>query len=486
MLVMGINEIKEILQPLTQRLGNLESQERINSDAYSVDALGNWTFPGDVTVLGNIIGVFSIDANDLVGTTLAANVVTSSLTSVGTLVSLTVTGLATLNGAAAVAGDVTITAATKSMVLGVAASANALLTGSLAGDAVIRWAANTDLLFGIDGADYFGKWIGDSSGSQSRAFVIAENPLGFDDHNILDFWFDTPNRKLKLRAIVLAEVANRVQIYGTQFNRSGASDYVKANTNIPAGEKLMSVGGFGGINYGGSVPDSYSFSMITFITDPQGTSIATNNRPGAILFETNRQGVDPGQGDAMANIENTAMLNSGNWLMGLAGGSWTTSISAQLTALSAARLNLHSATIGNTPFQYQNMIHGDTPSAGETSQALYSSWFVSGTTGGSPGYIETAKLEVTKLADFLGAANQSSQFRISIITAGTLEARLTMSPSQVEVHAELLTVPASSDRASIIIPSGSAPSAPTDGDFWYDGTNLKFRNGATTRTITWV
>jgi hypothetical protein len=40
--------------------------------------------------------------------------------------------------------------------------------------------------------------------------------------------------------------------------------------------------------------------------------------------------------------------------------------------------------------------------------------------------------------------------------------------------------------ASIRIPAGTAPSAPNSGDFWYDGTNLKFRDGATTRTITWT
>lgn len=33
---------------------------------------------------------------------------------------------------------------------------------------------------------------------------------------------------------------------------------------------------------------------------------------------------------------------------------------------------------------------------------------------------------------------------------------------------------------------GVAPSSPAAGDFWYDGTNLKFQNGATLRTISWV
>jgi hypothetical protein len=34
--------------------------------------------------------------------------------------------------------------------------------------------------------------------------------------------------------------------------------------------------------------------------------------------------------------------------------------------------------------------------------------------------------------------------------------------------------------------AGTNPSAPADGDLWYDGTNLKFRQGASTKTITLV
>lgn len=33
---------------------------------------------------------------------------------------------------------------------------------------------------------------------------------------------------------------------------------------------------------------------------------------------------------------------------------------------------------------------------------------------------------------------------------------------------------------------GNDPSSPQDGDFWFDGTNLKFRDGGTTRTIDWT
>lgn len=50
-----------------------------------------------------------------------------------------------------------------------------------------------------------------------------------------------------------------------------------------------------------------------------------------------------------------------------------------------------------------------------------------------------------------------------------------------------MDTPASTtSRSGVRIRSGTAPSSPNSGDLWYDGTNLKFRDGATTRTITWV
>ena len=64
---------------------------------------------GDLTVDGSIIGTVVVDANTLTGTTLANNVVNSSLTSVGTLSALTVTATiaGSINGNAATATTAT-------------------------------------------------------------------------------------------------------------------------------------------------------------------------------------------------------------------------------------------------------------------------------------------------------------------------------------------------------------------------------------------
>lgn len=49
---------------------------------------------------------------------------------------------------------------------------------------------------------------------------------------------------------------------------------------------------------------------------------------------------------------------------------------------------------------------------------------------------------------------------------------------------KLKTLASATGAAGISVPSGTAPTSPTDGDMWYDGTNVKFRVGATTKTFT--
>jgi hypothetical protein len=48
------------------------------------------------------------------------------------------------------------------------------------------------------------------------------------------------------------------------------------------------------------------------------------------------------------------------------------------------------------------------------------------------------------------------------------------------------TAGSSTVRSGFRMRSGTAPTSPQAGDFWFDGTNLKFYDGTTTRTITWT
>jgi hypothetical protein len=47
-------------------------------------------------------------------------------------------------------------------------------------------------------------------------------------------------------------------------------------------------------------------------------------------------------------------------------------------------------------------------------------------------------------------------------------------------------VAATTARATMNIPSGVAPTSPANGDVWYDGTDLFFRQGTTTRRFSFI
>jgi len=67
------------------------------------------------------------------------------------------------------------------------------------------------------------------------------------------------------------------------------------------------------------------------------------------------------------------------------------------------------------------------------------------------------------------------------ITAGGL----TVTAGGITINGgKLSTVASSTAAASLLLPSGTAPTAPADGDMWYDGINVHFRVGLTTKTFT--
>jgi hypothetical protein len=57
----------------------------------------------------------------------------------------------------------------------------------------------------------------------------------------------------------------------------------------------------------------------------------------------------------------------------------------------------------------------------------------------------------------------------------------------IEVTAGITILGASTTaKASLRIPSGTAPTSPVDGDIWFNGTNLQMRIGGVTRTFTLI
>lgn len=70
---------------------------------------------------------------------------------------------------------------------------------------------------------------------------------------------------------------------------------------------------------------------------------------------------------------------------------------------------------------------------------------------------------------------------IGFSTGGTL--RMSISTSVITLNLRLVTLASASGGAGFNLPNGAAPSSPTDGDLWNDGTNLKARIAGTTVTI---
>lgn len=68
--------------------------------------------------------------------------------------------------------------------------------------------------------------------------------------------------------------------------------------------------------------------------------------------------------------------------------------------------------------------------------------------------------------------------RFKFKSTGLLGIGVTSPNAFLSVKASTTTVP------HINLTAGVAPSSPIDGDLWYDGTDLKFRQGGTTKTIT--
>ena len=111
---------------------------------------------------------------------------------------------------------------------------------------------------------------------------------------------------------------------------------------------------------------------------------------------------------------------------------------------------------------------------GQTSFASTNSLVVSGSS--STGAFTT----VTGASGLLygTAANTAPVFTTSIGVLITFAAGLTITGAKTTLASS------TTGYASANIPSGTAPTSPTSGDVWYDGTNLKFANGTNTVSLT--
>jgi len=121
------------------------------------------------------------------------------------------------------------------------------------------------------------------------------------------------------------------------------------------------------------------------------------------------------------------------------------------------------------------------------------------TTAGNLVSVPYQNMGVTSLLTFSTTDDNSSKPKASIITemtssgvglyfgtSGSYAVGITNYGLALDYNGKVLFRTTTSATAQANFIPSFTPSSPVDGDWWYDGTNLKFRNGATTRTISWV
>ena len=112
------------------------------------------------------------------------------------------------------------------------------------------------------------------------------------------------------------------------------------------------------------------------------------------------------------------------------------------------------------------------------------------------GYTAAAALTTGTNNIIIGAAANTSGAAVtneivigaSVTGAGSNTTTIgTTATTKTIIQAGTLQLPAGTTaRASLNIASGAAPTAPNDGDIWFDGTNIKMRIGGVTKTFTLV
>jgi len=174
---------------------------------------------------------------------------------------------------------------------------------------------------------------------------------------------------------------------------------------------------------------------------------------------------------ANANLANSTVsgIALGSNLAALTGANGTLTFSGAYTGGTAATVGL-------------NLANANTWSALQTfgaGVALSGQNIVTDTTTGTK--IGTAASQKIGFFNATPVAQPANTAAINDVLANT---GLRASGGVANFTAQVKAAAATTAAASLNIPAGTAPASPNDGDMWYDGTNLKFRLGGTTKTVT--
>jgi hypothetical protein len=145
--------------------------------------------------------------------------------------------------------------------------------------------------------------------------------------------------------------------------------------------------------------------------------------------------------------------------------------------------------VGTTSYTTTLSVGNNTSSTGTTTPANINLGFSYGTNAaGNAGNLKVILypggngigIDSLSQIEYQSGAGISQAFYTN---GGTLA--LTLDASQNATFAgKVIHAASTTGKASANIPSGTGPTSPVDGDMWYDGTNVKFRVGGTTKTFT--
>jgi hypothetical protein len=334
-------------------------------------------------------------------------------------------------------------------------------------------ATNRGALSSADWSTFNGKF---NLPSLTSGSVLFSNGTTIAQDNANFFWDDTNNRL----GIGTASPAYGIDVNGTArvsgtfnnltiTNQGGATPALLLEANRSGWFQSISI-------KGGTTVLSTKTLLLGQYDD--GNALIFNQSAADIIFSTN-------------STERFRLKNSGNLLINT-----TTDAGYKLDVNGTARVQGNTTINGfcfnNGIFSNSgvvNIYHRQDISVGVGIQTNSPTTTVARTTfaindnfAPTSGTNTYSNLTVQPIINQTGTASGISR---GIYIAPTLTSAADFRAIEV-VSGTTVLAPSVTARASLRIPSGTAPTSPVNGDIWFDGTNLQMRIGGVTRTFTLI
>lgn len=145
------------------------------------------------------------------------------------------------------------------------------------------------------------------------------------------------------------------------------------------------------------------------------------------------------------------------------------------------------ATFGSAGNTFRGIVAGNTLASPSVTLANKSFLNFAAIGWDGSAYRLQAAYQINSSQDWTGSARGTKHIWYVTADGTTALVGMTLENSaNLTMGGKLQAIAGTTVKPSINVPAGVAPTSPTDGDFWYDGTNVKFRVGGTTKSFTLV